>query len=108
MGIISHILGQTAKIVTTSTDRHGDQLLVSETSIACRFRYITELDRNTNREGVEAFDAIIWFEPTAPIKESTIVFADENYWRINRLVKARKLSGSTVEFLKAFVKKHEL
>jgi hypothetical protein len=108
MGIISHTLNQEAKIVTTTQDKHGDQISSSETSIKCRFRYITELDRNSNKEGLESFDAIVWFEPDANIQEASIIFADGKYWRINRLIKARRLSGSIVEFLKGFVKKHDL
>lgn len=108
MGIISHTLKQEAKIVTTTTDKHGDQVASQETSVNCRFRYITELDRNVSREGLEAFDAIVWFEPDTEIEEGSIISVEGKYWRINRLIKARRLAGSTIEFLKAFVKKHEL
>lgn len=108
MGIISHTLKQTASIITTTTNVYGDQIASSSGSYPCRFRYITELDKNVNREGLDTADAIIWFEPTAPIKEGAIVQVDEYYWRIDRLIKARKLAGENVEFLKALVKRHAL
>lgn len=109
MGLITHILQQNATIITTQTDGYGDQVPIIGETILCRFRYITELDRRGHAEMVDTTnDAIIWFESTAPVLEGTIVLVDESYWRITRLVKARRLSGSSIEFIKTFVKKHEL
>lgn len=106
--MLDHILKQECKIVTTSTDKHGDQVKTSETDTLCRFRYITQLGGNVSREDLEAFDAIIWLKADEDIEESSILFTDDKYWRVDRLVKARRMSGDTVEFLKAFVKKHDL
>jgi hypothetical protein len=108
MSMISHILLQDAKLITTETDKHGDQVLVATADVSCRFRYITELDRSANREGLVGADAIIWFEPTENVAEGSIVLVDGLYWRIDRIIKARRMSGSTVEFLKAYVTKHEI
>lgn len=105
--MITHILQQECKIVTTTTDKHGDQIASTETPIACRFRYITSLDKGVNSEALSS-EAIIWFDPDANIVEGSIVYADGKYWRIKQLVKARKMSGDTVEFLKAFVDKEEI
>ena len=105
MNMIGHILSQDATIVTTTTDKHGDQVLGEETAIKCRFRYITQVDRNVNQEAVRSA-AIIWFSPDAPVVEGTIIGAEGAYWRVQQLVKARRMRGSTVEFLKAFVDKH--
>lgn len=107
MGIISHILTQSAKIITTTTDKHGDQVVDSSIDTLCRFRYSTNVDRSQAGEGIDASDAIIWFEASENIIEGNIVYADDKYWRVDRLIKARRMSGDTVEFLKAFVKKHE-
>lgn len=109
MGILSHVLAQDAKLVTATVDKYGDQNPTAETSVKCRFRYITEIDRGNNAESVDtASDAIIWFEPTVDIVEGSIVKVDSVYWRVERLVKARRLTGNTVYFLKAFVSRHEL
>lgn len=108
MGILDHALVQDGKIVTFTRDRHGDQIPQSETAIKCKFRYITEIDKQVNREGVESFDAIIWLSPDTNINEGDIVFVDGSYWRINRIVKARRLANATVLFLKCLVKKHSL
>lgn len=106
MGTISHLLNQTLVIVETSTDRYGDQELVGQLSVPCRFRYITEVDKMTLAEA-EASDAMVWVEPDAPIQSASILFIDEVYWRIDRMIKARKMDD-TVEFLKVYLSRHEL
>jgi hypothetical protein len=106
--MLQHVYQQPASVITTTTDKFGDQIASDETEILCRFRYITELDRNADREGLEAFDAIFWFAPDTDVEEGSILAIEGKNWRIYRLVRARRLKGSTVEFLKAFVKKHEL
>lgn len=105
--MLAHIFNQAGKIIHTELDKHGDQVVTSETSILCRFRYITALDVGENKEALLS-DAIIWLAPESDVMEGSILFADGKYWRVGRLVKARRMSGSTVEFLKAFVNKHEV
>jgi hypothetical protein len=104
-GILAHAMNQDGKIVTTSRDKHGDQVVTEETDIKLRFRYITDVDRNTNREGLGS-EAMIWLSPDLAVVEGTILFAEDTYWRVQKLVKARRMSGSQVQFLKAFVNKH--
>jgi len=107
--MLAHVFNQTGKIINTTTDKHGDQKVDSETEISLRFRYITELDKGVNREGVmTASDAIVWMAPDTAVEEGSILYIDSKYWRINRLIRARRMSGSTVEFLKAFVDAHNL
>lgn len=108
MGLLTHTFGQVAEIVVFTVDKHGDQVMTSTTETVCRFRYITDIDRGLNREGVQSSDAIIWFEPDEDIEEGSIVLTDGQYWRVDKLIRARKMSGSTVEFLKAFVKRHSI
>lgn len=107
MGIITHILKQTATVITTEYNVYGDQQLVSSETYPCRFRYITDLDRNINRDELNG-DALVWFESDVPITEGDIINVDDKYWRIMRLTKARALEGETIEFLKALVDRHEL
>ena len=104
--MITHLLIQDAKIYTQTQDKHGDQDLSNAVDVKCKFRYITELDKTTVGEGLTASDAIIWFDPDVAVSEGSIILVDEGYWRVNRLIKARKMSSETVEFLKAFVVKH--
>jgi hypothetical protein len=107
MGILTHLLTQTAEIVTTSTNAYGDQIPSTLTELPCRFRYITDLDRRTNMEGITASDAIFHFEAGADVKEGTILKIEGLYWRVDKLVRARRM-GDPVLFLKAFVLKHQI
>lgn len=106
--MLSHTFNQSAKLVVTSKDKYGDQKQTSETSISCRFRYITEVESNVNRESADAFDAIMWFSPDTAVVEGSILKIEDKYWRVNRLVRARRLVDTDIQFLKAFVKRHEL
>jgi hypothetical protein len=109
MGMLTHALKQDAEVVTTTTDEYGDQIVSSEVSVKCRFRYITQVDQADHAELINAgSEAIIWFEPDASIEEGTIVKTNDVYWRVDRLVKARRLSGSQIHFLKAYVNRHEI
>lgn len=105
--MIEHILQQSCSVITTFTDVHGDQVEGSSLAVNCRFRYITELDKAANAEIVNTTDAIIWLSPDVNVQEGTIMFAESQYWRISRLVRARRMKGNTVEFLKCYVKKYE-
>lgn len=108
MGMIDHTLTQTGNLITTTKDAHGDQIQSASTPILCRFRYVTGIDKGENREALAGIDAIIWLKSDSGAVEGTIIQVDGKYWRIDRLIKARKLSGDTVEFLKAFVTAHKL
>lgn len=106
MTLLTHTFDQVAVIVTTETDKYGDQKSVSNESIACRFRYITGVEKNLSAEALNS-EAMVWFEPDANISEANILLIEGSYWRIDKLVKARRFDKE-VQFLKAFVTKHEL
>lgn len=108
MGILTHAITQNAQVIDARIDAYGDQLSYGTEAVMCRFRYITELDRNTNAEALGGAEAMIWFEPTVNISEASIIFADGKYWRIERLIKARRLTNPTVLFYKALVKSHDI
>lgn len=108
MTLITHILQQECSLVETTKDRYGDQTSTSETPVACRFRYVTELDKQVDAEGSFSSDAIIWLEPEVEVSEADIVKAEGLYWRVERVIKARKLAGSDVQFKKCYVNRHKL
>ena len=105
--MIDHILNQDAEIITTTTDRHGDQIEQSSTSVKCRFRYSTIMEKNLQREGLDSTDATIWLSPDTEVSEGTIIKVDGVYWRVDRLIKARKMDAD-IQFYKAFVNRHSL
>jgi len=102
MGMLSHALKQVCSVQHSHINKYGDIVLDSIESLPCRFRYIDEVQRFTNREGITS-DAMLWLEPTANVTEGTVIYIDGMYFRIQRITKARKLSGSTVHFLKCML-----
>jgi len=104
MGIISHLLNQTTTALITIRNKYGDQDYSSGVNESCRFREITGLDKNSNREGIKA-DALLWLEPTSTVVEGSIVRVEGRFYRVNQIVKARKMNG-TVQFLKCLMEKY--
>lgn len=104
--MIDHIRNQTAYIINTSKNKYGDQKETTRTEVLVRFRYLTDIDIRTQAENITA-DAMIWFSAEENVSEGTIVLVDDKYWRVNRLIKARKMDGE-IQFLKALVEKHTM
>lgn len=107
--MIDHLRNQQAYIINTSKDKFGDQNETSRTSEMVRFRYVTDIEQNTNREGIVSTEAVIHLRAEANVSEGTIIFMedDNSYWRVETLVKARKMDA-TVHFLKALVQRHKM
>lgn len=103
--IIDHVLIQTCEIIQSSVNVYGDQLYTSKASVKCRFRYITNLNRTGGREEIDA-DAMLWLEADANVSEGTLIKFDNKYYRIERIIKAMKLTSSTIEFLKCELQRH--
>ena len=105
----NHLYNEDGQIIHTETNKHGDQKVVSTEEVKLKFRYITELDKATNRESVMASsDAIIWVDPSLDVDEGSIFYVEEKYWRVDKLVRAKRITGNGVLFLKCFVNKHIL
>ena len=107
MSMISHTMTQVGTIYTQTKDKHGDYSLTNGTAVNCRFRYITGIEKGQNKEDIIS-EAIIWLEPTVTVVEGSIIQVEDKYWRVKTLVRARKMSGTTVEFFKCFVDKYAL
>jgi hypothetical protein len=107
MGILSHAINESSTLIDARIDEYGDQLSYGTQVVKCRFRYITELDRNVNAEAIGS-DAIMWFEPDTNIAEGSIIFARGKYWRVDQLIIGRRLVDNTALFYKALVKRHQL
>jgi hypothetical protein len=103
--MITHTLEQTCDILDSTRNRYGDISLENSQTVACRFRWITELDKNTNREDISA-EALLWLKPDAPVEEGTVIrFGDSNF-RIRRVTEARRLRGNKVYFKKCLLDKY--
>lgn len=103
--MLAHAMAQEAEIVKTSRNKYGDFIVTSSETITCRFRVITELDLIGNREEMRS-DALMWVRPDEDIAENTIVYYDGEYYKVQRVVEARRLRGGTVEFKKCLMEKY--
>jgi len=104
--MITHLLNQTFRKISYVTNVSGDLVKTATTYYLCRFRYITLINKGANQESLDS-QAQIWFEPEANILEGDIGEVDGKMWRINKLIKARKMDSS-VRFLKTEVYAYEL
>jgi hypothetical protein len=103
--MISHLLNQTCEIVETTYNKYGEQILSTTAEISCKFREITNLTKSANREDIAA-DAMLWVEPDASLEKGTIILIDGDYYRVERLVKARRNNGE-VQFIKCDLQAHK-
>jgi hypothetical protein len=101
MSLITHTLNQTCGVLSTSTNVYGESVFVSLANLKCRLREITGLDKQSNREQYDC-DAILWLEPTASVVEGQIIRVEDRFYRINKIIKARRFSAPVV-FIKCLL-----
>lgn len=107
MGLLTANLQQEASIITSQTDKWGNVVGTTQSIVPCRFRYISSVDRTSNAELYMGMEAMAWFEPADPIVEGTILKINDRFWRVGRLIEARRMGG-TIEFIKALLASHEM
>lgn len=91
---------QTAYKVTKTRTKYGDYSGASETAINCKFRVNTMLYDAGNADVSES-DAMAWFEPDSGIVKGDVIKYDDVLYKVERLIEARKLHTTDVQFLKA-------
>jgi hypothetical protein len=104
MGILTHILQQSTRVLVTVLNRYGEQDYVSGVNELCRFREIIGIQKGANQELIDA-DAMSWHEPNSTIQEGSIIRVDNKFYRVDKLTKARKMGGN-VEFIKCLLQKY--
>ncbi len=95
----------TAYKLTTSRNAYGDFIRSAETALKCHFRYITEQVTATNNETIQS-DAMAWFEPDSGVERKDIIKFDDEYFRVERVTKARRLRNPRVLFIKCDLLKY--
>lgn len=85
--------------VSYTRDEYGDYVTTTNTALKCHFRYITEQVTSENGETINS-DALLWVEPDSGVDREDIIKFDNEYWRVERVVKARKLRNPNVQFIK--------
>jgi hypothetical protein len=106
MALIHPPYNQSCEIIASSQNIYGDQVESDREEYDCHFREFSEIQSGNSREDVAGSDATLWIAPSAPVAEGTIILADERFWRVKRVVKARRF-GKTIQFLKCSLDKYE-
>ena len=98
-------MNHTAYKVTTTRNAYGDFLPSGETALKCHFRYITEQVTSTSNEQIQS-DAMAWFEPDSGIEKEDIIKFEGEHFRVERVIKARRLRDPSVQFIKVELLKY--
>lgn len=96
---------QTAYKVTQTRNGYGDLVGTTLTAMPCHFRYITEQVSGGANEQINS-DAMAWLEPDSGVNRSDVLKIDNEYFRVERIIKARRLHDPTVQFLKVELLKY--
>ena len=94
----------TAYKVTTTMDAYGSYTASGETALSCHFREINQhvLDNN---EYIES-DAMAWFEPDSGVEEKDILKIHGVHYQVEKVIKARRLRQTSVQFIKVELTKY--
>lgn len=88
----------TAYKVTTTRNAYGDYVASGTTTLRCHFRYITALQIQNNE--VVQSDAMAWFEADSGIVKGDIVTIDDEHFKVEKVIHARRLRSTAVQFIK--------
>lgn len=88
--------------VSYTRNAYGDYTATSSTAINCHFRYINEVITSNPNEQIQS-SAIAWFEPDLSVVIGDVFLIDDNHYRVEKLVKARRLRSTAIEFKKAYL-----
>lgn len=78
---------------------YGDKVVSSTSTEPCHFRYITNENTNQSNEYLVG-DAMAWFEPDSSASEGDIYQIDGEFWKVKKVIKARRLNDPSVQFIK--------
>lgn len=96
----------TAYKVNTSRNAYGDYVSDSTTTATpCHFRYITKEISGATDEVVSS-TAMVWFMPDENVDKGDVIKVDDEYFKIESIIKARRLRNPAVLFLKCSLVKY--
>ena len=95
----------TAYKVTKTRNSYGDYTASGETALKCHFRYITDHQSNVSNEVIQS-DAMAWFEADSGVALKDIIKFEGEHFRVERVIKARRLRSKAVQFIKVDLLKY--
>ena len=91
------------QLVKTTRDVHGDLVYAnSADTIYCRILDHIEIMTNDRKEQVQT-DAIAWFGATAGVEMGDVLKDGDSWYRVAKLVKAKRGGENQVLFIKGFL-----
>lgn len=102
---LNRIFQQTCEILITDANAYGDQVETDREESICWFRESTQAQDVGNRESISSGDALLRLPADAPVTEGSLIYIEDRYWRISKLIKARRFSSDVV-MLKCQLQKH--
>lgn len=84
---------------TTTRNAYGDFISSGEIALPCHFREINEQVTTNVVETVQS-DAMAWFLPDSGVDREDIIRFGSDYYRVERVIKARRLHHPDVQFIK--------
>jgi hypothetical protein len=94
----------TATKSITTRNAYGDYIESSTVVLTCHFRDITELQTQNNEAIIS--DAMAWFDANSGVVKGDILFIDDEYFKVSKVIQARRLNNPTVLFIKTFLNKY--
>lgn len=98
-------MNQVAYLQTVSRNAYGDFSTDDETSLSCHFREINETVILGQNEQTQS-DAMAWFNPNSGVDKGSIIKITDEFYRVERVIKARTLHSSAIQFIKCYLIKH--
>ena len=100
--MLEHAFVTTAVKILTTRNEWGDFVGSGSSTLKCRFRETTSLVKNNQLEEITT-DALAHFPADAPIDEESILLIEGHYFRAVKVIKAKALGSTQVQFLKAYL-----
>lgn len=90
--------------INTTTDEYGGFVEGDSVAYKCHFREISNYDITNNPQLAQS-DALCWLEADASVAERDVLVYNSDYYRVEKITKARRLRNPAVVFLKCELQK---
>ena len=94
-------------LYTQTVDEYNDIRTTNSVLTSCHYRDNNSLNSNTPNREEEPADGMAWFRASETVDKGDVLTVDGNSYRIVRVVKARKLGSTTVEFIKCWLERFD-
>lgn len=105
--MLEHYFVHGCTLYTQTPDEYNDLRITNSTVTSCHFRDGRTLDSNLPAHEAEGADAMAWFRNSEVVNEGDILTVDGNSYRIIKVLKARRLGETRVQFIKTYLERFD-